>query len=526
MDTLADMTIECFTNGWLASKREALEQLRLETRAMSIGRVGHVADGIAFVSGLPDVALDELVEFECGVSGFVHSLDEKTASVVLLDSGTSVGAGMRVTRTDRVLDVPVGESLLGRVIDPLGRPLDGGEALKVRARLPVERPAPAIIDRDFVREPLETGVLIVDALFAIGRGQRELIIGDRATGKTSLAVDAIVNQRHSDVICVYVAVGQRATAVQRVIDSVRQNGEPGRCIFVVAPAASSPGLQWLAPFAGFSIAEYFRDRGQHALIVIDDLSKHAATHRELALLTREPPGREAYPGDIFYLHARLLERAAKLSPGLGGGSLTALPIAETDAGNLSAYIPTNLISITDGQIVLDAGLFAANQRPAVDVGLSVSRVGGKAQHAALRDVAGRLRFDYAQFLELEMFSRFGGLADARVIAQVERGKRIRALITQPRFGALRSVDQVALLAALAEGVFDRVPLQVLSRVRQRLISSDEAKSRAADADGASWLSGPLDDTGRKRLVDPIRVMVEREAHAFVNEPEAQGHSDE
>ncbi|MPW22557.1 F0F1 ATP synthase subunit alpha [Paraburkholderia sp. CNPSo 3157] len=511
---------------WLSGKRDALERLALKARATSIGRVLHIADGIAFVSGLPDVALDERVEVEGGVRGFVHSLDAAVASIVLLDSGESVRAGMRVDRTGAVLDVPVGDALLGRVVDPLGRPLDGGDALKADGRLPVERPAPAIIERDFVHEPLETGVLIVDALFAIGRGQRELIIGDRATGKTSLAVDAIVNQKHSDVICVYVAVGQRATAVQRVIDAVRQHGAPERCIFVVASAASSPGLQWIAPFAGFSIAESFRDRGQHALIVIDDLTKHAATHRELALLTREPPGREAYPGDVFYLHARLLERAAKLSPALGGGSLTALPIAETDAGNLSAYIPTNLISITDGQIVLDAGLFAANQRPAVDVGLSVSRVGGKAQHAALRDVAGRLRLEYAQFLELEMFSRFGGLADARVNAQVERGKRIRALITQPRFAALRPADQVALLAALADGAFDRAPLHVPGRVRQRLIAADEAQGQASDAGAAAWLSGPLDDALRKRLTDPIRELVERATHDAAGEHEAQGPSDE
>lgn len=523
MGMAADMTPE---NEWLASKRDALERLTLETRALNIGRVAHIADGIAFVSGLSDVALDELVEVEGGVRGFVHSLDAQVASVVLLDNGASVRAGMRVTRTNTVLDVPVGESLLGRVIDPLGRPLDGGEALTADLHLPVERVAPAIIERDFVREPLETGVLIVDALFAIGRGQRELIIGDRATGKTSLAIDAIVNQKRSDVICVYVAVGQRATAVQRVIDAVRQHGAPERCIFVVASAAASPGLQWIAPFAAFSMAEYFRDRGQHALVVIDDLTKHAATHRELALLTREPPGREAYPGDIFYLHARLLERAAKLSPALGGGSLTALPIAETDAGNLSAYIPTNLISITDGQIVLDAGLFAANQRPAVDVGLSVSRVGGKAQHAALRDVAGRLRLDYAQFLELEMFSRFGGLADARVNAQVERGKRIRALITQPRFAALGPSDQVALLAALSDGIFDGAPLSVPAWVRQRLASGDDAQERAAGPEATKWLSGPLDEALRKRLTDPIRMLVERAVHDCAVEPKAQGHADD
>ncbi|VVD67167.1 F0F1 ATP synthase subunit alpha [Pandoraea terrigena] len=496
-------------DAWLARQREALEHITPEPSAASTGRIELIADGIAFLSGLPDATLDEVVEIECGVRGFIHSLDAATASIVLLDNYEPVRAGMRVVRTGRVLDLPVGDALLGRVVDPLGRPLDAGEPLKCEARLPVERPAPSIIERDFVHEPLETGVLVVDALFAIGRGQRELIIGDRATGKTSLAVEAIVNQKHSDVISVYVAVGQRSTAVQRAIDAIRTHGAPERCIFVVASAATPPGLQWIAPFAGFSIAEYFRDRGQDALIVIDDLTKHAATHRELALLTREPPGREAYPGDIFHLHARLLERAAKLSAALGGGSLTALPIAETDAGNLSAYIPTNLISIADGQIVLDAALFAANQRPAVDVGLSVSRVGGKAQRVALRDVAGRLRLDYAQFLELEMFSHFGGLADARVDAQIERGRQIRALITQPRFGALRVTDQIALLAALDDGAFDGVSHEVTAWVREKLSISDETDR---DAAAVAWQSATLDDTQRKRLVERIRALIERAAH--------------
>ncbi|AMV45740.1 F0F1 ATP synthase subunit alpha [Paraburkholderia caribensis] len=504
---------------WLTSKRHTLAAIELEARATGIGRVEQIADGIAFVSGLPDVALDELVDIECGVAGYVHALDVGVASVVLLDSSGGVKAGMRVTRRGTVLDVPVGESLLGRVVDPLGRPLDGGGLIQAEGRLPIERPAPAIVARDFVSEPLETGVLIIDALFAVGRGQRELIIGDRATGKTSLAVDAIVNQKHGDVICVYVAVGQRSTAVQRVVDAIRQYGAPERCIVVVASAASPPGLQWIAPFAGFSIAEYFRDRGQHALIVIDDLTKHAATHRELALLTREPPGREAYPGDIFYLHARLLERAAKLSAELGGGSLTALPIAETEAGNLSAYIPTNLISITDGQVVLDAGLFAANQRPAVDVGLSVSRVGGKAQHPALRDVAGRLRLEYAQFLELEVFSRFGGLADARVTAQIERGRRIRALFAQPRFAALRTVDQIALLVALADGLFDGAPLDALARTRQKLKALDIAQALAGDAGG---LRGSLDAAQRQRLSDVLRDIIGRARDELVADATPKG----
>ncbi|HAW23815.1 MAG TPA: F0F1 ATP synthase subunit alpha, partial [Pseudomonas sp.] len=355
-----------------------------------------------------------------------------------------------------------------------------------------------------VREPVETGVLIVDALFAIGRGQRELIIGDRATGKTSLAIDAIVNQKHTELICVYVAVGQRASAVQQVIEAVREHGAAERCVFVVASASASPGMQWAAPFAGFSIAEYFRDRGQHALIVLDDLSKHAATHRELALLTHEAPGREAYPGDIFYLHARLLERAAKLSAELGGGSLTALPIAQTEAGNLSAYIPTNLISITDGQIVLDSHLAAANQLPAVDVGLSVSRVGGKAQARILRDVAGRVRLEYSQFLELELFTRFGGLSDNRVKAQLQRGERSRALFAQPRFAALRRIDQVALLAALSDGVFDAQPIAMFKSLRARLPSWLDARATALSQEVER--SGQLNDDQRAALIAEVAAL--------------------
>ena len=394
---------------------------------------------------------------------------------------------------------------MGRVVDPLGRPIDRGEAIAAEAFHPIERPAPAIIDRAAVSEPVETGLLVVDALFALGRGQRELIIGDRATGKTAIAVDTIISQKRSDIICVYVAVGQRATAVERVVEAARQFGAPERCVFVVASAAASAALNWIAPFAGFTIAEYFRDNGGHALVIVDDLTKHAATHRELALLTREPPGREAYPGDIFYVHARLLERAAKLAPELGGGSLTALPIAETDAGNLSAFIPTNLISITDGQIVLDSRLFAANQRPAVDVGLSVSRVGGKAQAPALRTASGRLRLEYSQFLELEMFTRFGGIADTRVRGTIARGERIRALIAQPRFASLRLVDQVALLSALAEGVFDDVGVAKVAEARRRIAT--ELDALAAETVAAVTKTGKCDEESRTRLVEVVRALV-------------------
>jgi F-type H+-transporting ATPase subunit alpha len=495
-------------DAWLARSRAMLARMKLAPQAETVGRVEHVADGIALISGLPDVRLNELLRFEGNLLGFALTLDADSIGAVLLDDSDAISAGSRVAGTGQVVEVPVGPGLLGRVVDPLGRPLDRDEAVPADAHMPIERPAPAIIERDLVTQPLATGILLIDALFAIGRGQRELIIGDRATGKTSIALDAIVNQKDTGVICVYVAIGQRATAVQRAIDAVRRHGAPERCVFVVASAAASPGLQWIAPFAGVTIAEYFRDRGQHALVVIDDLSKHAATHRELALLTREPPGREAYPGDIFYLHARLLERAAKLSPELGGGSLTALPVAETDAGNLSAYIPTNLISITDGQIVLDSGLFAANQRPAVDVGLSVSRVGGKAQLVALRKVSGRLRLDYSQFLELEMFTRFGGLTDARVKAQVARGERIRALITQPRFAPLRPVDEIALLAALADGVFDVQPIECIAAVRAQLAAHLDAHG-SATAVAALAATGTLDAATQAALVAAVRELVQQ-----------------
>ena len=487
---------------WLAQGRAAVAKADLGPKVETVGRVESFADGIAFVSGLPDVELNELLRFESGQMGFALALEPDRLGVVLLDAGEAIEAGARIYGTGEVARTPVGPGLLGRVVDPLGRPLDGGEPAAAEAFHPVERAAPSIIARDLVSEPVETGILVVDSMFALGRGQRELIIGDRATGKTSIAIDAIINQRRSDIICVYVAVGQRAASVERAIEAVRAKGAMERTIFVVASAAAPPGLQWIAPFAGFTMAEFFRDRGGHALVVIDDLSKHAVTHRELALLTHEPPGREAYPGDVFYVHARLLERAAKLSKEFGGGSLTALPIAETDAGNLSAYIPTNLISITDGQIVLDQRLFAANRRPAVDVGLSVSRVGGKAQPEALRQVSGRLRLQYTQFLELEMFTRFGGMSNARVKSEMIRGERIRALLIQPRFVQLRLVDQVALLAALEAGALDALPADAIPVIRARLPAHLDAaapKSVTTLARGA-----PLGEAMRKELVARVQ----------------------
>lgn len=456
---------------WLKAAEARLAETELGPRHEEIGRVEKVADGIALISGLPGAQLDELLRFEEGQFGFAQVLEPDHIGCVLLDDAGGVEAGDVVTGTGDVVRVPVGEGLLGRIVDPLGRSLDGRGAIVATGLSPIERPAPAIIERDLVTQPVQTGLVVIDTLFALGRGQRELIIGDRATGKTTIAVDTIINQKHSDMLCVYVAVGQKTSSVRRAIDAIERHGAPERCIIVVAEAGSSAGLQWIAPFSGFAMAEYFRDRGEHVLVVIDDLTKHAASHREIALLTRQSPGREAYPGDVFYVHARLLERAAKLSQKHGGGSLTALPIAETDAGNLSGYIPTNLISITDGQIVLDSRLFYEGQKPAVDVGTSVSRVGGKTQAPALREAARTLRLDYAQFLELEMFTRFGGMPDTRVRQQLLRGNRIRFLLAQPQHSPLRLIDEIALVTAVQEGFLDRLDPAQLSAFRKALPSA-------------------------------------------------------
>ncbi|WP_374576250.1 F0F1 ATP synthase subunit alpha [Phenylobacterium sp.] len=489
---------------WLTDARGRVGRTEPAPRVDQVGRVEAVADGVARVLGLPEARLDELVRFERGQVGFVLSLEREALECVLLDDAAGVEAGDLVRGSGDVVRAPVGEALLGRVVDPLGRPLDGGQPIAAEDVRAIEQPAPPIIDRDFVNEPVQTGLLVIDALFALGRGQRELIIGDRAIGKTAAAVDCIINQKSSDIICVYVAVGQKSSTVRRVIDAVRAHGAPERCIFMVAGASSPPGLQWIAPFSAFTMAEYFRDRGQHALVVVDDMTKHAATHREIALLTRQPPGREAYPGDVFHVHARLLERAAKLSAARGGGSLTALPIAELNAGNLSAYIPTNLISITDGQIVLDERLFAEGQKPAVDISVSVSRVGGKTQAPALREAAESLRLDYAQFLELEVFTRFGAVADPKVKARIERGRRIRAVLSQPQYAPLRLADEVALVLALQEGLVDQIALDQVGRFRESLPAHIDRF--AAEAVKQIHETGELKDAPRAQLVDALKTL--------------------
>ena len=465
-----------------------------------IGRVESIGDDIALVSGLPHTQLNELLLFECKgggqpVTGIALALDPELIGCAMLGRTGGVQAGNRVRGTGSVASVPVGEMLLGRVVNPLGIPLDGGPELEVKAFEPVEQPAPGIVERELVSQALETGLTVIDAMLALGRGQRELIIGDRETGKTAIAVDTIVNQRDSGVICVYCAVGQKTSSVTQVIEAVKRYGAPERSLFVVAASDDPPGLQFLAPYAACTMAEYFSERGGDVLLVIDDLTSHAAIYRQLSLLLRNPPGREAYPGDIFYIHSRLLERAARLRHERGGGSLTALPIAATEEGNISAYIPTNLISITDGQIVLEPRLFQEGQKPAINVGKSVSRVGGKTQPPALRKLAENLRLEYAQFLELEIFTRFGGMIDERTRHLIEHGNRIRAVLSQPQYSGLAMPHQVALLLALNEGMLDSLPLAEVVELRKAL-------PQRLDEKGAV-LVAEIKATGQ--LGDPARV---------------------
>ena len=489
---------------WLETAPKRLAGVTPQPIAETFGRVEDVGDGIAWVSGLPGTRLDEILVFAGGVRGLAVDLEVDRAGCFLLGDESAVTAGSRVRGTGTVVRVPVGDALLGRTVDPLGNPLDEGGPITAERMDPIERPAPGIIDRDLVTQPLYTGLMVIDAMFPIGRGQRELIIGDRCTGKSAIGVDAIINQRRSDVVSIYVAVGQRSSSVRQAIEAVRTHGAIERCIFVVADGDSASGLQWLAPYAGMTMAEYFRDRGGHALIVIDDLTKHAAVHRELALLLRQAPGREAYPGDIFYIHSRLLERAAKLSDQRGGGSLTALPIAQTQSGNLSAYIPTNLISITDGQICLDSKLFYGGHHPAVDVGKSVSRVGGKTQVEAMRGLAEPLRLAYAQFLELELFARFGTIMDERTRGAIEHGRRLRAMLQQAQFSPRAMEIQVAQLLALQERLVDQIPLDQMAPFAARL--PEWLAAHAGEAIAQVERNGDLTQSDRASLLEAMKSL--------------------
>ncbi|MEZ4640981.1 MAG: alternate F1F0 ATPase, F1 subunit alpha [Caldilineaceae bacterium] len=430
----------------------------------SIGAIRSVGNGVARVIGLPDVKADELLRLSTGargqdIYGIAFNLDRDEVGVVLLGDDAHLHAGQPVQRTHRVVDAPVGDALLGRVVDPLGRPLDGLGLVRATERRSIERDAAPIMDRAPVTVPIQTGIKVIDALIPVGRGQRELIVGDRQTGKTAIAVDTIINQRHDDVICIFCSIGQRNAAVAKIIDDLRTRGALRHTILVAALGEAAPGLQFIAPYAATSMAEYFMERGRDVLVIYDDLTAHARAYRQLSLLLRRPPGREAYPGDIFYIHSRLLERATHLNAERGGGSLTALPIVETHAQNLSAYIPTNLISITDGQIYLSPDLFQKGILPAVDVGRSVSRVGGKTQLPAYRAVAGALRLSYAQFEELEAFSRFGTRLDDETRRRLERGRRVRAVLQQPAYGPIPAPEQIAVLLAAGQGLFDHLPVE-------------------------------------------------------------------
>lgn len=491
---------------WFDGARRRSTIVCARPRLEQVGMVERVADAVAMVSGLPDACQDELLRIGDDLYGMAVSLDRDGIGCVLLSPWETVAAGDRVIGTGEVVRVPVGETLLGRVVDPLGRALDGEPDPQTERSDPVDGQAPAIIDRDLVSSPLQTGITVIDAMIPLGRGQRELIIGDRKTGKTAIAVDTIINQRRSDVICVYAAIGQKTSSVNQVIDAVRRYGAMERCVFVIGAADATPGLQWIAPYAACTIAEYFRDRGQDALLIIDDLTKHAALHRELSLLLRRPPGREAYPGDIFYIHARLLERSAKMSRDMGGGSLTALPIAETQGGNLNAYIPTNLISITDGQIYLEPKLFHEGQRPAVNVGKSVSRVGGKTQAPVIKALSESLRLEYAQFLELEVFTRFGAMVDDATRETIDHGKRIRSILIQPQFDPLSLSHQAAILLAVVSRAVDRLDPDAMARFAQQLMPWLDNRCRpvleCVDA------TGRLDEDLRKELEGHIRSLAD------------------
>ncbi len=457
-----------------ASVAEHMHAFEPELAPREVGTVASVFTGIARVDGLPGAGFEELLLFPGGLSGIAFNLDEDGIDVVLLGDYTHLQAGQEVLRSGRVMDVAVGSGLLGRVIDPLGRPLDGLGRVASSARLPIERSAAAIMDRAPVTEPLQTGLKVIDALIPIGRGQRELIVGDRQTGKTAIAIDTIYNQRGKDVLCVYCCIGQRASAVAKAVAKLRERGALAYTVVVVAEGNEAPGLAYIAPYAATSIAEYFMEAGRDVLIVYDDLTHHARAYRELSLLLRRPPGREAFPGDIFYIHSRMLERATHLNEERGGGSMTALPIIETEAQNISAYIPTNLISITDGQIVMSPSLFELGVLPAVDVGPSVSRVGGKAQRAAYRAVAGDLKLAYAQFEELETFARFGARLDEATRQSIEHGKRIRACLGQAELSPVSVPAQIAILLALNAALFDLVPLD-------RMVAAQQAVEEAVVA---------------------------------------------
>src|SRR5215467_8602835 len=471
--------------------RQQLEGYTAEVEVTEVGTVIQVGDGIAEIYGLERVMAGELLDLPHEVAGIALNLEEDKVGAVLFGDYDKIKEGDEVRRTKRIMSVPVGEEMVGRVVDPLGRPLDGRGPIDTRGKYnPLEKLAPGVIERQPVREPMMTGLLAIDSMIPIGRGQRELIIGDRQTGKTSILVDTIINSKGKDLICIYVAVGQKESTVAYVKKTLEDYDAMSYSIIVDASASKPAAMQYIAPYAGCAMGEYFRDRGQHALCIYDDLSKHAWAYRSISLLLRRPPGREAYPGDVFYLHSRLLERAAKLSDALKGGSLTALPVIETQAGDISAYIPTNVISITDGQIFLEADLFNAGVRPAINVGNSVSRVGGSAQIRAMRQVAGTLRLDPAQYRELAAFAQFGSELDKATAAQLNRGQRLTEILKQPQYSPMPIEQQVIIIWAATNGFVDDLPVEAIKKFEAGLIDFLENTRRSL-----------LQEIGEKKILD-------------------------
>ena len=487
------------TENIISILRAEIENFELEAQDREIGTVSWVGDGIANIDGIDHAAYGEIIVFDCGVKGMVQGIRRDEIGCILFGRDVEIREGSGAARTGKRAGVPVGDGFLGRVIDALGAPIDGAGAIKEEGYMPVEQPAPSIIDRKSVSVPLETGILAIDSMFPIGRGQRELIIGDRQTGKTSLAIDTILNQRGKDVICIYVAIGQKASTIAKLVNTLKSNDAMDYTIIVSATASDPAPLQYIAPYSGTALAEYFMHKGRDVLIVYDDLSKHAVAYRALSLLLERSPGREAYPGDVFYLHSRLLERSARLSDEKGGGSITALPIIETQAGDVSAYIPTNVISITDGQIFLESDLFFSGMRPAVNVGLSVSRVGGAAQTKAMKKVAGSIRIDLAQFREMEVFTQFASDLDSATKEQLMHGHVLMELLKQPLCHPLSMAEQVITLCAANAKIMLSIPIDKVKDFQMRLL--EHMKEAHAGLIRQIETSSVLDDALNKEIVD-------------------------
>jgi len=505
MDNALDNVLETVLKDTLSLYDRVVAANPPNLRSQEIGLVQSIGQGIAKVTGLPNVESEEIVRFAGGALGMVFNLDPDEVGIIMLDEGDRLGAGFEVRRTGKVLEVPVGDTILGRVIDPLGRPLDGKGAIRTSQCRPAERSAPAIMDRAPVNVPLETGIKAIDALIPIGRGQRELILGDRQTGKSALALDTIINQKDKNVICIYCAIGQRTAAVAKLIADLDKYGAIAYTTVVMAAGEEPPGLKFVAPYAATTMAEYFMEQGRDVLIVYDDLTNHARAYRELSLLLRRPPGREAFPGDIFYIHSRLLERATHLNSKLGGGSLTALPILETEAQNMAAYIPTNLISITDGQVYLSPVLFQKGVLPAIDVGKSVSRVGGKTQLLAYRSVAGALRLSYSQFEELESFARFGTRLEESTRITLERGRRVREVLKQKQYVPMGVATQIAVLLSAAEGLLDAVPIAQIAESEKAIAQAITTK--LPEMCDRIERGEALSDSDRESLLGVVRELV-------------------